>query len=274
MDKVILKDFEVVACHGVNPEEKIKPQRFLFTAELFTDFSECAENDDLTQTISYSAVKKTLKSFCENNCFDLIETLAKRSAVLLLKTYPLASAVTLTVKKPDAPMSGTFDYVAVTTEAKWHEAYLALGSSEGDKDSYLDFAVSALESDDNFKDIVESERMQSEPYGGVANNTFTNSVVKCKTLYEPHRLLSAITEIEKKGGRVRNRRWADRTLDIDVVFYDDDVISDNDLCVPHIDMQNRLFVLKPLCELCPNKVHPLLGKRVAELLDVLKKRRS
>ena len=94
MDVITLKDFEVVACHGVNPEEKVNPQRFLFTAEIYTDFSKCAKNDDLTQTISYSAVKKTLRSFCENNCFDLIETLAKRSALILLKTYPLASGGT------------------------------------------------------------------------------------------------------------------------------------------------------------------------------------
>lgn len=100
MDVITLKDFEVVACHGVNPEEKVNPQRFLFTAEIYTDFSKCAKNDDLTQTISYSAVKKTLKSFCENNCFDLIETLAKRSASLLLKTYPLASGVNSPSKSP------------------------------------------------------------------------------------------------------------------------------------------------------------------------------
>ena len=163
MDVITLKDFEVVACHGVNPEEKVNPQRFLFTAEIYTDFSKCAKNDDLTQTISYSAVKKTLRSFCENNCFDLIQTLAKRSASLLLKTYPLASGVKLTVKKPDAPMSGVFDYVAVSTELWWHDVYLALGSNMGDRNAYLDFAIDRLKADDNFKDIQESGRMESGP---------------------------------------------------------------------------------------------------------------
>lgn len=89
MDVVILKDFEVTACHGVNPEEKVNPQRFVFTAEIFTDFSQCTESDDLTKTISYSDVKKTLKSFCENNSFDLIETLAVRAAEILLKNIRL-----------------------------------------------------------------------------------------------------------------------------------------------------------------------------------------
>lgn len=265
MDVIILKDFEVTACHGVNPEEKINPQRFLFTAEIYTDFSKCAKNDDLTQTISYSAVKKTLKSFCENNCFDLIETLAKRGASLLLKTYPLASGVKLTVKKPDAPMSGVFDYVAVSTELFWHDAYLALGSNMGDRNAYLDFAMDRLKFDDNFKDVKESARIQSAPYGNVATETFINSAVKCKTLYTPHELLDTIMQIEKDGDRVRNERWGNRTLDIDVLFYDDLIIEDDDLCVPHPDMQKRDFVLAPLCELCPNKVHPLFNKRISEL---------
>ena len=265
MDVIILKDFEVTACHGVNPEEKINPQRFLFTAEIYTDFSKCAKNDDLTQTISYSAVKKTLKSFCENNCFDLIETLAKRGASLLLKTYPLASGVKLTVKKPDAPMSGVFDYVAVSTKLFWHEAYLALGSNMGDRNAYLDFAMDRLKSDDNFKDVKESTRIQSAPYGNVATETFVNSAVKCKTLYTPHELLNTLMQIEKDGDRVRSEHWGNRTLDIDILFYDDLIIEDDDLCVPHPDMQNRDFVLKPLLELCPNKVHPLFYKRISEL---------
>ena len=65
MDKIILKNYQITSCHGCNPEEKITPQRFVFTAEIFYDFSEAAKFDDLTKTISYSDIKKTLKSFCE-----------------------------------------------------------------------------------------------------------------------------------------------------------------------------------------------------------------
>lgn len=272
MNKIILKDFEVKACHGCNPEEKTNPQRFLFTAEIFYDFSQAAKNDDLTKTISYSDVKKTLKSFCENNCFDLIETLATRSAELLLKKYPCQKVV-LTLKKPDAPMSGVFDYAAVQVEKEWHEVYLALGSNLGDKNAYLDFAISRLKADDNIKDVKESSRYSTAPYGGVAAGEFVNSAVKISTLYSPFELLSVISQIETDGERVRSERWGNRTLDIDVIFYDDCVISANDLCVPHIDMQNRAFVLEPLCELCPNKLHPILKKRVCELKSDLDNRR-
>lgn len=265
MDKIVLKDFEVKACHGANPEEKINPQRFLFTAVMYLDFSECTQNDDLTQTVSYSAVKKILKSFCENNCFDLIETLAVRGACLLLKTYPLLKKVELTVKKPDAPMSGVFKYVATSVERGWHEAYLALGSNMGDCRAHLDFAINALAGDDNFKDVKESERICSAPYGGVAQGDFLNSVVKVKTLYSPKELLKRIAQIESDDGRVRKERWGDRTLDIDILFYDDLICEDDELCIPHPDMQNRDFVLRPLLQLCPNKVHPLYNKRIRDM---------
>lgn len=271
MDKIIIQNLQVEACHGCNPEEKINPQRFLFCVELFYDFSQAAKCDDLTKTISYSAIKKTLTSFCVNNCFDLIETLATKSAESLLKTYP-ARKVILTVKKPDAPMSGTFDYVAVEVQREWHEAYLALGSNTGDKNAYLDFAVQRLEADDNVKGVTESTRYFTEPYGGVATDEFVNSAVRLQTLYSPRELLSVISQIELDGDRVRTERWGNRTLDIDIIFYDDAVIEDSDLCVPHIDMQHRDFVLKPLCELCPHKLHPILKKRVCELLSDISSR--
>ena len=76
MDKIILKNYQITSCHGCNPEEKITPQRFVFTAQIFYDFSEAAKYDDLTKTISYSDVNKTFKSLFYNNGFDLIETLA------------------------------------------------------------------------------------------------------------------------------------------------------------------------------------------------------
>lgn len=269
MDRIILKDFEVVACHGVNPEEKVEPQRFLFTVVLDVDFSDAAANDDLSKTVSYAAVKKAVKAFCEDNCFDLIETLCARLAELLLKQFELARAVEVTVKKPDAPMSGKFDYAGVSAMRKRHRAYLALGSSEGDRNAYLDFAVAALKADGNIAHVRESQRIATAPYGGVAKGMFLNSAVECDTLYTARQLLNKIHSIEAEGGRVRKERWGDRTLDIDIIFFDDEVCEDDDLCIPHIDMANRAFVLKPLCELCPNKVHPLLKRRVRELSDAL-----
>lgn len=321
-DRIILKDYEVKACHGVNAEEKEIPQRFLFTVELFYDIEQAAKDDDLSKTISYSDVKKTVKAFCESNCFDLIETLAARLAYLLLKRYAYlrlsenekgdrlakkqcellkntaldslkndnscsnncaglslndcafavcngiysgVKSVRVTVKKPDAPMSGVFDYVAVSVERAWHRAYIALGSSLGDREGYLNFAINALKNDDCFRQIRESKRVWSEPYGGVARESFLNSVVELDTLYSPHDLLSKLNKIEADCNRARDIHWGDRTLDLDIIFYDDLILQDNSLCIPHPDMHNRSFVLEPLCELCKYKLHPILNKRIFEL---------
>lgn len=262
---IILKDYEVVACHGVNPEEKVNPQRFLFTVKVDTDLALSASSDNLANTVSYSAVKKVVKAVAEENSFDLIETLAYFVAKRVLLAFPLADDVSVKVKKPDAPMSGNFDFVGVELPLKWHDVYLALGSNEGDRNAYLDLAIKLLNEDDNFKEVVESKRIETEAYGGVATGEFVNSCVKLKTLYSPHELLAKIDEIEKAGDRVRTVHWGDRTLDVDIIFFDEEVIGDDYLVVPHPDMQNREFVLKPLLELCPNKVHPLLKKRVNEL---------
>ena len=262
---IFLKDYEVVACHGVNPEEKVNPQRFLFTVKVDTDFALAGSTDDLDNTVSYSAVKKIVKKVAEENSFDLIETLAMQVCKAVILSFPLAQKVSVKVKKPDAPMSGNFDYVAVETSLEWTEVYLALGSNEGDRNAYLDLAVKMLQEDDNFKDVCESKRIETEAYGGVATGEFVNSCVRAKTLYSPQELLAKIGEIERAGDRVRTVHWGDRTLDVDIIFFGDEVIGENNLCVPHPDMQNREFVLAPLLDLCPNKVHPLLFKRVSEL---------
>ncbi len=269
-DKIIVENYEVVATHGVNPEEKINPQRFWISLELATDFQAAAKNDDLNKTTSYATVCKRIKSFFCDNCFDLIETLAVGSARLLLKEFPLSSA-TVTVKKPDAPMKGKFDFVAVKTTLKWTKCYLSLGSNEGDRNACLDLAISELEKDENIKEIRESKRIVTAPYGGVAVGEFLNSAVEINTLYSAHELLEKLHEIEALGGRVRKERWGNRTLDVDILFYGDEVIEDDDLCVPHADMLNRLFVFEPLNELCPNKLHPVFKMRVCDIYKELKK---
>ena len=85
-------------------------------------------------------------------------------------------------------------------------------------------------------------------------------------------LLEKLHEIEQHANRERIIHWGPRTLDLDIIFYDKLVYEDENLIIPHIDMQNRDFVLKPLAELCPNYRHPVFGKTVSQLLGELKER--
>lgn len=93
--------------------------------------------------------------------------------------------------------------------------------------------------------------------------------VELETLFTPQELLHLLNKIEAELGRERLIHWGPRTVDLDIIFYDDEIIAEADLIIPHVDMQNRLFVLEPLNMLCPGKVHPVLHRTVAQLRQEL-----
>ncbi len=267
---VFVENYEVTACHGVNPEEKIDAQRFLISAWLDCDVTRAAETDDIDQTISYSAVCKRIKAFFLQESRNLLEYLATGTARMLAKEFPLAERVTVTVRKPDAPMKGVFDAVGVTVAVRRSVAYVALGSSMGDRAAYLDRALELLSADELVLSVRESTRIVTPPYGGVAQGEFLNSVAEVVTLHTPESLLVLLQEIERSCGRERLKRWDDRTLDLDILFFGEEVRGSGRLTLPHPDMENRLFVLQPLAELAPAFIHPLTGRRVSEMLRALK----
>ncbi len=269
---ILVENYEIVVCHGVNPEEKTTPQRFWVSVALQCDITEAANSDDIGRTISYSAVCKLIKSVFGQEGKNLLEHLATVTARRIMLEYPSADSVEVTVKKPDAPMKGVFDWVGVTARVKRSVAYLSMGSSLGDRDAAMMRAVDMLRADPLVLSVTESTRLATAPYGGVAENEFLNSALRVETLHTADSLLALLHRIENECGRVRKKRWGDRTLDLDIVFFDDEVRQEGDLVLPHPDMQNRDFVLRPLAEIAPYAVHPLYGKRVCDLLAELEER--
>lgn len=114
-----------------------------------------------------------------------------------------------------------------------------------------------------------SELLETEPYGEVEQDRFLNGALKLWTTFGPKELLERLHEIEQEAGRERLIHWGPRTLDLDILLYDDEVIGENELCIPHVDMQNRQFVLEPMVEIAPYKRHPVYGKTMKELLEDL-----
>jgi 2-amino-4-hydroxy-6-hydroxymethyldihydropteridine diphosphokinase len=110
-----------------------------------------------------------------------------------------------------------------------------------------------------------SSYIKTAPYGGVAKNEFVNCAAEVECLISPDALLNAIHEVEKAGGRVRGERWDDRTLDIDIVFFGDKIITESGLSIPHPDYKNRDFVLIPIKEIAPDFVCPDTRLRVSDL---------
>lgn len=252
-------------CHGVNEFEKKQPQRFEISAEVDCDFYEAAKNDDVAQTVNYSTVCKIITAVATQNVFNLIETLACRCAEAILENFPRASAVRVLVEKPQAPVKAQFKTMAAEVALRRVTAYLALGSSLGDKKAYLDFAVKELSSARGITVKKVSPYIESSPYGGVAHNTFLNACVEVETYLTPRALLGEIHRIEEAGERIRTLRWDDRTLDIDIIFYGREVIYEDGLTIPHADYMNRSFVLGPLKEIAPDFICPATGARIKDI---------
>lgn len=265
MSEISVKGLKVEARHGVLPEEKINPQPFVFDIIMDCDTYAAATSDDVNKTVNYAEVCQTVTQFCAGNTFGLIETLAYRTAFLLAEKYPLIKAVEVTVHKPEAPVGLPFDDISVTARVERNTVILSLGSSDGDKKATLDGAVKALGALDGVTVLKISDYIETAPYGGAAKNTFLNCAVKAECLLSPRELLNKIHLIESNFGRVRKERWDDRTLDIDIVFFDNKIIAKEGLCVPHPDYKNRTFVLTPLKQIVPDFVCPLFHKRIADM---------
>ena len=270
MDKINIKNLEVFAKHGVLPGENVMGQKFLISAALYMDVRSAGRTDELTETLDYSELCCVIKAFVEDNTFRLIETVAERLAEKLLIENPQLKKIWLEIKKPWAPIAIPLEMVSVEIERGWHTAYIALGSNIGKREEHLRFAVSELEQVNECRGLRVSEFFDTAPYGFTGQDIFLNGCLTLETVLTPHELLDLLHEIENKAGRERTIRWGPRTLDLDIVFYDDIIMSGDTLRIPHADMHNREFVLRPLSEIAPNLLHPLFKKTVAELLNDLK----
>ncbi|MCL2045905.1 MAG: 2-amino-4-hydroxy-6-hydroxymethyldihydropteridine diphosphokinase [Oscillospiraceae bacterium] len=271
MDKINIKNLEIFAKHGVYSEENVLGQKFIISCTLYTDLRSAGLKDELEKSLDYGQIITSIKEIVENNVYKLIETVAQSIADGLLEENEMLKQVWVEVKKPWAPVAAHLETVSVEILRKKHIAYIALGSNMGDREAYLGFAIDELNKTPHCRVMKVSEFINTEPYGDVEQDDFLNAVLIMETLLSPYELLELVQEIENKADRVRTVRWGPRTLDLDIIFYDDIVLSEDNLRIPHAQAHMRGFVLEPLVKLSPNFMHPLLSKTVSELLDELNK---
>ena len=145
--------------------------------------------------------------------------------------------------------------------------YLSLGSNKGDRIGYVQQAASLLGSDDGITIVRTSAFYETEPWNMSTKTWFVNAVVEIKTKYSPKELLEVCQRIEKQLGREHKATndYEDRTMDIDILFYDKDVINEDNLTIPHKYVHLRAFTLVPMMELNADFEHPILHKTIAEM---------
>jgi len=154
-------------------------------------------------------------------------------------------------------------------DSDWKTAYIGLGSNLGDREGTLRDALDRLDSRPDVEVVEVSDLRETEPVGGPPQGNFVNGAAELRTTLEPEELVEALQEVETEFGRTREVRWGPRTLDMDLLLYEDRHIDTPDLKVPHPRLHERRFVLEPLWDLCPNRKHPVLKKTIRRLLAEL-----
>lgn len=270
MDQLIIKDLELFGFHGVNPEEKEMGQKFIIDAKIDVDLEAAGHSDHIDDAIHYGILCHELQQVFNHVKYDLIERGATVLIEHILFNYDAVTHVDLTLKKPWAPVHLPIKYPAVRLTRGWHTAFIAVGSNIGDRQATIEKALEMVSANPHTRLIKTSTLIETDPVGYEDQDPFMNGVFEIQTVLSPGRLMTLLLDIEKELKRERIIRWGPRTIDLDIIYYDDLVLDDEHTIIPHPRMHERLFVLEPLAEIAPYKVHPLYHLRTTDLIQQCK----
>lgn len=248
MYDIKIKNMVVFAYHGVLESERLNGQPFIF--DILIKVNDAIDFcDDINKTIDYSHIFDLVKSFTTKNTFNLIETLGDALCDEILLISDKIQSVNIEIKKPHAPINAEFEYVSVNIEKKRNTVYLSLGSNLGDKHKNLADAIEKTSALKFTKIHSTSKFYITSPVGYENQDDFLNCCLKINTLLNPHALLASLKIIENEMFRQDTVRFGPRTIDIDILLFNDDIIISDILVIPHGQMLNRKFVLVPLLDI-------------------------
>jgi len=145
-------------------------------------------------------------------------------------------------------------------------AYIGIGSNVGVQINKIDYAIELIDTNPSCEVEAVSSIYESSPYGEIIQGEFFNAVFKIKTYLELKELFKFLKSVEQQVGRKVTTKWGPREIDLDILFYNDLIFSDDEITIPHKDLMNRDFVLVPLCEIAPELIHPSMNKKISEII--------
>ena len=148
--------------------------------------------------------------------------------------------------------------------------FIGIGSNEGDKTANIKSAIDLISKVEDCKVEKVSSVYETLPFGDIKQNNFLNAVIKITTALNPQELFIELKQIEKKLGRIVHEKWGPREIDLDILFFNDLIISDEIITLPHKGIIYRDFVLVPLIEIEPELVHPVFNKKIVDFVLDLK----
>ena len=237
MDQLRIKDLEIYAYHGVFPAEKELGQRFVLDLWVDYEMTRAARTGDLDASIHYGILAEQLTEWMQ--------------------------------AKPWAPVPLPLETCSVTIEREKKRAFIGLGTNMGDKQLQLETALEKIK-DRGIHLLQTSTRIETEPWGGVEQDTFLNQVAEVETWMTPEDLLETLLAIEQEMGRVREIKWGPRVIDLDLLYMDDTICYSPSLILPHPYVAERAFVLESLNEIAPHFVDPVQRKPIRQLWDAVK----
>jgi dihydroneopterin aldolase/2-amino-4-hydroxy-6-hydroxymethyldihydropteridine diphosphokinase len=258
MDRILIDDLRVLALIGALPHEREAKQPLRVDLSIGVDLRDAGRTDELDDTVHYGLVAERVVELAEESKHILLERLAADIADTVLAFDRVEEVdVTVTKLRPPVPtpvQSTAVRMVRTRAEAqapplRRHEAVVALGSNLGDREGFLRYAVSELGNV-----TAASQVYETEPIGGPdAQGAYLNMVVKVETSLDPFAFIRRCQRIEAGALRQRVVHWGPRTLDVDLLFFDDVRIESTELTVPHPRIFERRFVLTPLSEVAPER---------------------
>lgn len=249
-DLIILEGLKFFSHIGYFDFEQENGQNFYLDIVLELGRPLAMANDELEDSVNYGVVYELVKQFMEAARHRLLEAAVEDLAALIFDRFVLVNGLQIRLMKPEAPIDGIFENMAVEiSRRRWNQVGIALGTNCEPRQDYLEQAVARIFGSSDFQKQALSLIYESRAWGVVEQPDFLNAVMLAETRLLPHELLAYLKSIEEELGREHRGRWAQREIDLDILFYNDLELRTTELELPHPRMEERHFVMVPLREL-------------------------